>query len=50
MSMSHLKEAIEYATYEEYCAPRRALGLGVIPESLYNALIEQEKNSKAITL
>ncbi len=50
MSMADLKEATEYATYEEYCAPRRALRLGVIPESLYNALIKQEKNSKAIIL
>jgi len=40
--MGHLKEAIEYATYEEYCAPRRELGLGVIPESLFNAIKEQE--------
>ena len=38
MSMSHLKPAEEYATYEDYCAPRRELGLGVIPLSLFKAL------------
>ena len=42
--MRNLKEAIEYETYEEYCAPRRALGLGVIPESLFNALKEDAAN------
>jgi hypothetical protein len=41
--MGHLKEAIYYNTYEEYCAPRRALGLGVIPESLFNALKDELK-------
>ena len=40
MSARNLKAAVEYATYEEYCAPRRALGLGVIPESLFNAIKE----------
>lgn len=43
MTMGKLKEAVEYETYAEYCAPRRELGLGVIPESLYNALVEQEE-------
>lgn len=42
MTMSNLKEAVEYATYEDYCAPRRALGLGVIPRSLFDALKEAE--------
>lgn len=37
-----LKEAVEYATYEEYCAPRRAQGLSVIPKDLFNSLKEQE--------
>ena len=45
-SMSHLKEAVEYATYAEYCAPRRELGLGVIPESLFNAIKEDEKEAQ----
>ena len=44
MSMGHLKEAVEYETYEEYCAPRREIGLGVIPESLFDALKEEEEN------
>lgn len=30
--------AEKYSTYKEYCASRFAVGLGVIPESLYNAL------------
>jgi len=38
MSLGHLKEAVEYETYNEYCAPRFKIGLGVIPESLFNAL------------
>lgn len=40
MQMSELKAAVEYATYEDYCAPRRVLGLGVIPRSLFDALKE----------
>lgn len=44
MSMGHLKEAVEYETYEEYCAPRCETGLGVIPESLFDALKEEEEN------
>lgn len=36
--MGHLKAAEEYATYEDYCKPRRELGLGVIPLSLFKAL------------
>lgn len=35
-------EAVKYETYADYCAPRRELGLGVIPESLFNGLKEQE--------
>lgn len=46
MTMSHLKEAAAYETYAEYCAPRREIGLGVIPKRLFDALKEQEKNSK----
>ena len=46
MTMSHLKEAVAYETYAEYCAPRREIGLGVIPETLFDALKEQEKNIK----
>ena len=42
--MTQLKEAVEYATYEEYCAPRRERGLGVIPQDLFNAIKIQEKN------
>ena len=38
MSMGHLKEAVEYKSYSEYCAPRFEIGLGVMPESLFNAL------------
>ena len=41
--MGHLKEAIEYETYEEYCAPRREIGLGVIPKSLFDAIKAQAK-------
>jgi len=37
-----LKEVVEYATYEDYCAPRRAIGLGVIPKSLFDAIIAEE--------
>jgi|DEB0MinimDraft_6_1074348.scaffolds.fasta_scaffold29125_2 hypothetical protein len=33
-----LPRAEEYATYEDYCKPRRELGLGVIPLSLFKAL------------
>ena len=36
--MEKLLTAEEYATYEDYCKPRRKLGLGVIPESLFKAL------------
>ena len=43
MSMGHLKEAVEYETYEEYCAPRREIGLGVIPRDLFDALKAQEE-------
>ena len=46
MTMSHLKEAVAYETYAEYCAPRREIGLGVIPERLFDALKKQEKNIK----
>lgn len=38
MSLGHLKEAVEYESYSEYCAPRFEIGLGVMPESLFNAL------------
>jgi len=41
--MEKLKAAVEYATYEEYCAPRRELGLGVIPRDLFNAIKIQEE-------
>lgn len=41
--MKKLKEAVEYATYEEYCAPRREIGLSVIPQDLFNALKAQEE-------
>lgn len=44
MKMSDLKPANEYSTYEAYCAPRRQVGLGVMPESLYNAILEEEQN------
>lgn len=40
MRLCDLKEAIDYPTYKEYCDSRRAFGLGVIPESLYEALKE----------
>lgn len=43
MKMSDLKEAVEYATYKEYCAPRREIGLGVMPESLFDAIKKQEE-------
>lgn len=43
LTMSFLKEAVEYETYEDYCAPRRTVGLGVIPESLFDALKQQEE-------
>jgi hypothetical protein len=33
-----LKEAVEYATYEEYCTPRRVKGLSVIPQTLFDSL------------
>ena len=41
--MGKLKEVVLYDTYEEYCADRREVGLSVIPESLFNALKEQEE-------
>ena len=41
--MEKLKAAVEYTTYEEYCAPRRAIGLSVIPQNLFNALKAQEE-------
>ena len=40
LTMDFLKEAVEYETYEDYCAPRRTVGLGVIPKSLFDALKE----------
>ena len=43
MSMSKLKEAVAYKTYEDYCAPRRELGLAVIPKDLFDALKKQEE-------
>lgn len=42
-SMSHLKEAVAYETYADYCQPRREIGLGCMPESLFVALKEQER-------
>jgi len=44
MSMGHLKEAVEYETYEEYCAPRREIGLGVIPRELFDAIKKDAEN------
>ena len=44
MSMSNLKAAVAYNTYEDYCAPRREIGLGVIPQSLYVALKKQDED------
>jgi len=41
--MEKLKAAVEYATYEEYCTPQRAIGLGVIPRDLFDALKAQEE-------
>jgi hypothetical protein len=43
MTMSNLQEAVAYNTYEDYCAPRHEIGLGVIPQSLYNALKKQDE-------
>ena len=43
MSMSDLKPANEYSTYEAYCASRCKLGLSVIPEKLYNAIMEDDQ-------
>lgn len=34
----NLNCAEKYSTYKEYCDSRFSEGLGVIPESLYNAL------------
>lgn len=36
-------EAVAYETYADYCAPRREIGLSVIPESLFDDLKEQDK-------
>ncbi len=38
--MNNLKEVIYYETYEDYCAPRREIGLGVIPKELFDAIKE----------
>ena len=38
MNLYNLREAKEYATYQDYCASRRDVGLQVIPESLYDIL------------
>ena len=42
--MRNLKEVILYDTYKEYCDDRRRIGLGVIPESLFNALKKDSLN------
>jgi hypothetical protein len=41
--MLDLKPAHEYSTYEAYCASRRQVGLSVIPEKLYDAIIEDNQ-------
>ena len=46
--MNNLMEAVAYETYADYCAPRREIGLGVIPESLFEALKEQEMNESVV--
>ena len=40
--MEDLKPAIEYSTYEEYCAPRLQLKMGVMPESLFDLIHRSE--------
>ena len=40
--MNNLMEAVAYETYADYCAPRREIGLSVIPESLFDDLKEQD--------
>ena len=39
--MNNLREVIYYETYEDYCAPRREIGLGVIPKELFDAIEEE---------
>lgn len=46
--MSDLKPAHEYSTYEAYCASRREVGLCVIPEKLYNAIMETEQETDTV--
>ena len=41
-----LKEAVEYETYEQYCASRRDVGLGVVPEPLFNTLTMSRKKQR----
>lgn len=41
-----MKTSTDYDTYEEYCKVRSAQGYQVIPESLFNALVEDEKMYK----
>ena len=48
MSRSNLKAAHEYSTYEAYCASRREHGLSVIPEKLYNSIMEDDQATNDI--
>ena len=48
MSRLNLKAAHEYSTYKAYCASRLEVGLSVIPEKLYNAIIEDDQASNDI--
>ena len=38
MELANLKQCEEYNTYADYCKSRFNVGLGVVPESLFNAL------------
>ena len=38
MELANLKNCDEYETYADYCQSRRDVGLGVVPESLFNTL------------
>ena len=48
MSRLNLKAAHEYSTYKAYCASRREVGLSVIPEKLYNSIMEDDQATNDI--